>query len=73
MKKFISLVALATLLFSAISCREAEQISDLQEDQNLSAKIMNASENRNIANDSIYVSTTNSETKDPPVKDGQGW
>ncbi|MBT0549577.1 hypothetical protein [Riemerella anatipestifer] len=72
MKKFISLVALATLLFSAVSCREAEQISDLQEDQNLSAKVMNVSENGNFAKDSIYVSAANSETNDPR-KDGQGW
>ena len=33
MKKFISFVALATLLFSAIGCREAEQISDFSENQ----------------------------------------
>lgn len=73
MKKFISLVALATLLISAVSCREAEQITDLQENLNPSAKIVNLSENVNFAKDSIYVSTANSETKDPPVKDGQGW
>lgn len=72
MKKFISLVALATLLVSAFSCREAEQITDLQQSQNLSAKVMNVSENGNFAKDSIYVSTANSETNDPR-KDGQGW
>ncbi len=72
MKKFISLVALATLLVSAFSCREAEQITDLQENQNLSAKVMNTSENGNFAKDSTYVSTANSETNDPR-KDGQGW
>ncbi|WP_295677693.1 hypothetical protein, partial [uncultured Empedobacter sp.] len=44
MKKFISLVALATLLISAVSCREAEQIADLQENPNLSAKVMNVSD-----------------------------
>ncbi len=73
MKKFISLVALATLLISAISCRETEQMADLQENPNSSAKVINLAENVNFAKDSIYVSTTNDETKDPPVKDGQGW
>lgn len=72
MKKFISMVALATILISAVSCREAEQITDVQESQNLSAKVMNVSENGNFAKDSIYVSTANSETNDPR-KDGQGW
>lgn len=72
MKKFILLVSLAALLISAVSCREAEQMTDLQENQNLSAKVMNVSENGNPTKDSIYVSTANSETKDPR-KDGQGW
>lgn len=72
MKKFISMVALATILISTVSCREAEQITDVQESQNLSAKVMNVSENGNFAKDSIYVSTANSETNDPR-KDGQGW
>lgn len=47
MKKFISFVALATLLFSAIGCREAEQISDFSENQNLkfAAKTVNDSAN----------------------------
>ncbi len=66
------MVALATILISTVSCREAEQITDVQESQNLSAKVMNVSENGNFAKDSIYVSTANSETNDPR-KDGQGW
>ena len=66
------MVALATILISTVSCREAEQIIDVQESQNLSAKVMNVSENGNFAKDSIYVSTANSETNDPR-KDGQGW
>lgn len=73
MKKFISLVALATILISAVSCREAEQIADLPENPNLSAKVMNVSENGNFAKDSIYVATANSETKDPPDRDGHNW
>ena len=71
MKKFISLVALATLLISAVSCREAEQITDLKESQsfNLSAK---------VAQDSVVInSSTNTPAentpKDPPVKDGHDW
>ena len=73
MKKFISMVALATILISTVSCREAEQITDLRKNQNLSAKVMNTSENGNFAKDSIYVATANSETKDPPDRDGHNW
>ena len=67
------MVALATILISTVSCREAEQITDVQESQNLSAKVMNVSENGNFAKDSIYVATANSETKDPPDRDGHNW
>ncbi len=73
MKKFISLVALATLLISAVSCREAEQIADLQDSQDLSAKVMNASENSSLAKDSANTPTVNDETKDPPDRDGHNW
>lgn len=73
MKKFISLVAVATLLISAVSCREMEEISNVSENQNLrlSAK---------VKKDSVEVNSTSENTttvenlpKDPPDKDGHNW
>lgn len=48
MKKFISFVALATLLFSAIGCREAERISDFYENQDLKFAAKTVSDSANI-------------------------
>ena len=71
MKKFISLVLITTLLFSA-SCREAEQISDFTEDQDLrlSKKLIKDS---TVVISTTQVTNTNDVTKDPPVRDGHDW
>lgn len=70
MKKFISLVAMATILFSAVSCRESEEISGSLVERKLSARVYSDS-TKVITSD--YNPTVENEPKDPPVKDGQGW
>ncbi|WP_419868006.1 hypothetical protein [Chryseobacterium sp. CT-SW4] len=84
MKKFISLVALATLLVSVVSCREADNITDIEED--IITMKMNKMKMVNTAKvadtvqeaDAPVAVADNSEslTEDPPTdppKDKQGW
>lgn len=73
MKKFISFVALATLLFSAIGCREAEQISDFSENQNLKFAAKTVNDSANIQTNAENNTKMENTPKDPPVKDGHNW
>ena len=75
MKKFISWVAVVAILVSVVSCREAEELTDVPETNYVNAKLKKDSLVIKTENPSSLASsnTVDDVAGDPPKKDEIKW
>lgn len=77
MKKFISILAIAVITTSFISCRQEDETADLQESvtqQNINLrKTGDSAQVGTVTNATISAATAPELDPDPPVRDGTRW